>query len=235
MLIAITFALPDESKELVHEMRHPGTTALFPVPAVLGNLGQHEVLVVHTGVGRKRAHAAAERLFQDYNPEALISSGFAGGLAPAIPARSIVLATNLSDAPLLEKARAALGNHGVYEGNLTTTETTLETAAEKAIYARDTNGIAVDMESADIVKVAREYKVPVLTMRAITDSAHEPLPVPFPVWFDEAKQRAKVGALLKYLARNPRVIPDFAHFVGNVNGARTVLTEALLRVIEVMC
>jgi len=235
MLIAVTFALPDESKELVHELRHPGATGSGALPSVLGNLGPHEILIIHTGVGKKRAQAAAERLLQDYTPGLLISSGFAGGLDPAIPARSVVLAQNLSDAAMLQTARTALGSHGVFEGLLTTTEMTLETAAEKAMCARDTNGIAVDMESAEIVKVARAHRVPTLTIRVVTDSATEPLPVPFPVWFDEQKQQPKVGALLKYLLANPAVIPDFARFVGNVNGARRVMTEALVRIIEAIC
>jgi adenosylhomocysteine nucleosidase len=234
MLIAITFALPDESKELVHELRHPGVASSSShLPIVLGNLGRHEVLIVHTGVGRNRAKAVAEKLFLDYRPDRLISAGFAGGLDPAVPATALVLAQNLSDAAMLEKARVCVGLP-VYCGGLYTCNETLETTDAKAKCFAETKAVAVDMESEEIVRVAQRYGVPALTLRAVSDSAKEPLPVPFLVWFDDVKQRPKVGALVRYLLRHPSVVPEFARFVRNVGAAKKALTSALVNLVEAM-
>ena len=52
-MIAVTFALPQESRDFIHEMHHSGPAGEF----LLGNLGVEEIVVAHTGVGR----AAAEK------------------------------------------------------------------------------------------------------------------------------------------------------------------------------
>ena len=53
-MIAITFALPEESRDFVHALGHPGAAGSAALPALLGNLGSRELWVFHTGMGAAR-------------------------------------------------------------------------------------------------------------------------------------------------------------------------------------
>ena len=65
-------------------------------------------------------------------------------------------------------------------------------------------------------------------MRAISDAASQPLPVPFEDWFDLERQRPRVVALIGYLARQPSKIRPFARFVRGLPAARLALTDFLV-------
>jgi adenosylhomocysteine nucleosidase len=104
----------------------------------------------------------------------------------------------------------------------------LETPEAKAEYARETGALAVDMESATVAAFFREKGVPFLALRAISDAASEPLPVPSSVWFDPREQRPRPWALIRFLLRHPRRIGPFVRFVLTIGRARRTLTAALL-------
>jgi adenosylhomocysteine nucleosidase len=104
----------------------------------------------------------------------------------------------------------------------------LETPQAKAEFAKATGAVAVDMETATIAEQCRERGVPLLSIRVISDTARQELPVPFSVCFDVEKERPRVGALLAFLLRHPSRIRAFIRFVRTVGRARRLLSGALL-------
>jgi adenosylhomocysteine nucleosidase len=232
-MIAVTFALPQESKELVHELTHSGATLFSPLPIIVGNIGRHEIAICHTGVGVDSAKRTLRELFHLQRPRALISAGFAGALDPRLDVADLLVATNFSEPNLLNVARHLCSGRGdCYFGTLTTQPHVVATSDGKLLLGQQTGASAVDMETAAIAEACRGFGLPMLAVRGISDIAAESLPVPFGVWFDPEKQSPRALALLTYLARHPSRIQPFVHFVKGIDHARHRLTEYLMELIS---
>jgi len=227
-MISITFALPDESRDLIHALRHAGEVGRVEgQPVLLGNLGPHECLVFHTGLGADLAHRRMERFLDEWPVEGVISSGYAGGLAPDLKAGALFLAENVSSPRWFAAARRVLGGEA-RTGALHTAPATVEGVAERLALAQKTGAQAVDMESAPLARLCKARGIAFLSLRAISDGADEELAVPFTVCFDAQTQKPKVGALLAYLLRHPGRIAGFIAFVNRLGQVRRGLTRALV-------
>ena len=206
-MIAITFAVPHESAELRKVLRSP------------------DVLIAHTGIGTAAAEKCVGRLLAEHQPRWLLSSGYAGALDPALAHGELFLAENFTSPELLARSSAR-------RGILTTQENAAETPAEKTALARATGAQAVDMETSAIARVCAEHGIPMLSLRAISDTADAEIPVPLHISYDLKKQRPRVFALLAFLAKNPARILPFTRFVRGLTPARAALTQAILGILE---
>ena len=225
-MIAVTFALPQESRDFRHALRHATAVDAGTRTFLLGNIGLEEVLVGHTGVGSAAAAENSAALLAWHRPRMLISTGFAGGLDPRLATGDLLIATNFSAPALVAQSRALLaGDPHAFFGALTSQPHTAESVAEKSTLAAATGTLGVDMETASVAAACARAGVPLLAVRAISDSALEPLPVPFAEWFDLAAQRPRPFALVKFLARHPAQISPFARFVRNLTPARHAFTR----------
>ncbi len=226
-MIAITFALPQESQDFIKALRG---ARLGGHGSVVGRIGAREVVIAHTGVGLASAEACARELLEAHRPEFVLSAGYAGGLDPTLAVGDILIATNFSSPPLLEAARAILGAEPrQHFGGLTSQSSVAETVAAKTQLAGETGALGVDMETAALAAGCVSAGVPLLSIRVISDAAGDPLPVPMEHWFDLQKQRPRVFSLLAFLATHPGRIAPFARFVSGLAPARRALTERLLR------
>ena len=232
-MIAITFALPQESAPFVAMLRDVGSIERGALPVLRGMLGAHEVMVVHHGIGAELSASRVGTLLERSRPQTLISSGFAGGLDPKMKIGDVVIAENFSDGSMLGKmgdGKAAEAR--AFFGTLTTQPHAAETADEKSVLFRSTGALAVDMETAGIRALCGKYAVPMLSLRAISDTASQRLPVPFPVWFDAAKQTPRVLSLLGFLATHPGRIAEFTHFARGTFRAARSLADVLAQAVE---
>jgi len=222
-MLAVTFALPQESQDFRQALRH---SSEISAGVLLGNLGGVEVLVVHTGVGPGAASRKTAEFLALHRPQFVLSAGFAGGLDPLLGTGDLLIATNFSAPGLVEKSRAQIaGDAHAFFGKLTSQPHPAESVAEKSALARSTGALGVDMETASIATACAHFAVPLLAARAISDSALDPLPVPFAEWFDLAAQRPRPFALVKYLARHPNRIRPFARFIHGLTPARQAFTR----------
>ncbi len=209
-MIALTFAVPHES----HDFRR----------ALRGNPALRDVLLAHTGIGTAAAEKCVRALLAEHRPRWLLSAGYAGALNPALAHGELFLSTNFTAPELLNRSKTR-------RGILTTQPHAAETPEQKAALARDTGAQAVDMETSAIARVCAEHGVPMLSLRAISDTASAHIPVPLNVSYDLARQRPRIGALLAFLARNPSRIVPFTRFVRGLTPARAALTAAILEIL----
>jgi len=228
-MIVVIFALPEESRDLRRALRDSvvgdGWTRGFLSSA---NCAE-EIRVTHTGVGFASAAAKIAKLLSGDRPRVVISSGYAGGLDPQLKISDLLLATNFSAPGLVALCRTSAGDRRVpVFGWLTSQAAAVESVADKAALADETGAHAVDMETEAIALACSAAGVPLLSVRAISDAASQPLPVPFEHWFDLARQRPRPVALVSYLARQPSRIAAFARFVRGLPSARLALTGYLV-------
>ena len=169
-------------------------------PAVLcGRLGVHTIVLAMSGIGKVNAALTAAALIATHRPDALISTGCAGGLAPEPGVMGVVAASSTvyhdvwcgegnaygqvqglparfeADARLLEVARALAADPTVDTPvccGLTCTGDKFITDPDElsAVCRAFPEALAVDMESAAIAHTCYLHRVPFLSFRVISDT-----------------------------------------------------------------
>lgn len=216
-MIAVTFALKAESKDLIARLR--------------GARIAKETKIIHTGVGRKACQRSLDKFFSRSQPDFLISSGFAGGVQEDIKSGDLILARNYSDPGLLALAQQILGR-GAKTVKTMTIDSITDTVSERNRIAEAANAAAVDMETEFISLACAARDIPMLSVRVISDSVTELLPAPPAVLFDVATQKTSLTKMARYLLANPTAISRLTRFSKQIRTARQNLTEALLELLE---
>ncbi|MGA3145584.1 MAG: hypothetical protein ABSF10_21520 [Verrucomicrobiota bacterium] len=206
MRILICFALKEEA-------------ALFRKIAA----DKRDVDIIVTGVGRKNAEKSLREFLATNSPKLVLTCGFAGGLNPDLKLGEVVF--ELTDRrgefhePQTEKKirdsqssslREKLLAAGAKPAKFFCADRITTTVAEKKRLRAETGADAVEMESGAIHAVCRERGIPCATVRVISDTANEDLPLDFNALAKPdmnldygklalaiLKSPGKIGALLK--------------------------------------
>ena len=173
MIVGAVAALAAEARAL--------RPALARVPA-----SGPQLRLERSGVGRVAATRAAERLVS-CGAGALVSWGVAGALDAALRPGSLCLPRAVldGDEALATSAAwraavvAALDRHALPLSEaplLSGVAGAIATPADKRAAGAASGAVAVDMESAAVMRVARAAGLPCLVVRTIVDSAHDAIP-----------------------------------------------------------
>lgn len=162
-----------------------------------GRINGNEVLLAASGIGKVNAALAASALIGAFRPDALVSTGCAGGIDIAVEVMDFVAATEClyhdvdcgpgnelgqvqglpprfpSDERLLEAVRkaAASSRSKVHFGAIATGDRFItERDPLDAIKAAFPSALAVDMESAALAHTCHLSGVPFLSLRVISDA-----------------------------------------------------------------
>ena len=227
-MMAITFALPTESSDLRAQLRDVRKED----DLILGKIDNHELTVLHSGVGTRNCNERIETLLHKTRPRLVISSGFAGAVAENLEVGDLILAENFSDGQLLASAGRILRERKPSVAKLFTSTFIVDSIAERNEIARRSGAAAVDMETGAIVGVCSAHGVPVLSLRAISDTPRDPLPAPPDVLFDLERERTNYGRLLLYILRDPASALRLLRFGQMIAGVRAAVTEALVALVR---
>jgi len=227
-MIGITFALPTESSDLVRQLRQ-----VERVDGLLfGQIGNRDVAVVHTGVGRKDCNERLEILLHKARPEFVITSGFAGAVSDSLQIGDLILAENFSDPNLLGLAKEILRDRRAAATRLFSSSSIVDSISQRNEIARASSAAAVDMETGAILDICKAHGMPLLSLRAITDTPNDPFPAPPDVLFDIERQQTRYGRLVSYLLRHPGSIRPLLRFGQRISQIRASLTDALLALVK---
>lgn len=204
----MTFARTEESGAFRRKLSGVRKGKCGVLTAWRGTIGKIAVTVIHHGIGPTSAASAIRELLSHEKPGKVISAGFAGGLDPALQVGDTLIA-DFANAKILSRALP------------------IETPAEKIAAFRETGARLVDMETATLAEVCAAAGVPLISVRAVSDSADQFLPVPFGAWFDMRRQRARPLALVLHLLRHPSHIAPFARFVSRLPHVAEALAQAV--------
>ena len=225
-MIGITFALPSESSDLVRRVRAVERSDNL----LSGKIAHRDVTILHTGVGAKNQRL--EFLLHKARPRLVISTGFAGAVSEQLRVGDLVLAQNFSDSQLLTSAERILRDRQPQLVKLFTSTSIVDSIAERNKIARRAGAGAIDMETGAIVGVCNAHGVPLLSLRAISDTPVQPFPMPPPVLFDVEREQTRYGRLLAYLLRRPASIWRLFRFARQVARARAALTDAIVALVR---
>jgi adenosylhomocysteine nucleosidase len=203
--------------------------------------------ILITGIGRRNAETSLREFLATHSPELVLTCGFAGGLNPDLKPGDVVFeltdrrgefhepqtenesgarVTRPSESsPLREKLAAA----GAKPAKFFCADRIATTVAEKKKLRAETGADAVEMESAAIHAICRERGIPCATVRVISDTANEDLPLDFnqlskpemsldygKLAWAIARSPGKIGALLKLQKRTRFAAEQLAVILGKI-------------------
>jgi len=159
------------------------------------------VTVLVTGMGPAAAERALKERLGSGNWGLVLTCGFAGGLNPALPIGAVLCEAD-GNFPL----RQALLDAGAVTAKFHCAERVAVTAYEKATLRERTGADAVEMESGIIRELCRQRGFPSATVRVISDTAQEDLPVDFNTLM-KPNGKLSLGRLAGAVLRRPRKLP----------------------------
>ena len=193
-----------------------------PVLAITGLMAEARVaagpgvrVVSSGGCCTELAATLSEAAVAD-NVCAMISFGISGGLAPGLPAGSVLIARNIlteagesfeSDRSWSQRLAKVLDAPIV---DIAGVDAPLIDPQKKRSLHVSTGAVAVDMESHVGARAARRHGLPFVALRVIADPAERRLPHAASVAMRPDGTLA-LGAILSSLLREPRQMPLLAH------------------------
>jgi adenosylhomocysteine nucleosidase len=148
--------------------------------------GKPDVAILIVGIGRQNAEKSVRAFLADNSPELVLTCGFAGGLNTDLKIGDIVFEIANRQSSIVNDLEPP--DVGCYEKLISASarpakffcaDRIATTVAEKKKLRDETGADVVEMESAAIHTVCREHGIPCVTVRVISDTAHEDLPLDF--------------------------------------------------------
>lgn len=199
MRIGVLTAMSSEFEQLVRLLEGAVECEKGGVDYMTGRLGGNEIVLRQCGIGKVNAAVGTAELIRSFSPEAVVSTGVAGGIDVSLGVMDVVVSSSIvyhdvwcgmgceygqvqgmpavfPAAEDLWKSAVALNDS---PGNTTRIHAGLICTGDQFITNRDEldkiksnfpSGLAVDMESAAIAQTCHIYGVPFVSFRIISDT-----------------------------------------------------------------
>lgn len=212
-MLIIAAATAEEIRETVKTMALQSRTRHGGMLCFSGRLGGRDIVLVQTGVGPKKAGAAANKILKSHAPSTVIAVGAAGATDPSLHAGDIVIARTMlhhagaqfpADEQWSGKIAGQLRALGmpVSRGDCFTAGTFIHTAVQKQHIFQKTGARVIDMESASLSKRLHPAGVAFINIRIVSDTAGKDT---FNIEeFYRCKQKAAGTGAYAYFIRNPQ-------------------------------
>ncbi len=209
----------------------------------------HEFLMVESGMGFGNATRASEMLVREGRPDLLISTGFCGGIAAELQVGDVVVAKNIiianesgfDEVPVLLSplgqtfvARQAAEGRLVVSGAFVSTAAITSKKRLSGILPDQYANPVVEMESGAIAIIAAENSIPLLAIRAVSDSADEELGFSLDEFCDRDMRRIVPHKVMLTILKKPRIIPQLVRLSRSSGRAAENLTAALSRLFPLL-
>ncbi|MBF0787184.1 MULTISPECIES: 5'-methylthioadenosine/adenosylhomocysteine nucleosidase [unclassified Streptococcus] len=218
MKFGIIAAMPEELKILVEDLEHGREQIVLGRTYYTGKLGQHEVVLVQSGVGKVMSAMSVAILAQQFQVDVIVNTGSAGAVADGIEIGDVVIADQLAyhdvdltafgydygqmseqplyfeaDKDLVSKIQEILAQQDIraHIGLIVTGDSFIAGQDKiRAIKERFPAVLAVEMEGAAIAQAAHSVKLPFLVIRAMSDTAQGDAHITFDTFIIEAGKRS---------------------------------------------
>ena len=197
MKIGIIVAMASERRQLERLMTAPREEHRGGLHFLTGQIGPHEVVLMQCGIGKVNAAMGTTILLREWAPEAVVSTGCAGGIGKGLSVMDVVVShetqyhdvdcgTGLGcqpgqiqglplrcpgDPALVATARRLPTQVPIHVGLVLTGDQFVSDPRQLAgILQRFPEGLAVDMESAAIAQVCYLNHVPFVSFRVVSDT-----------------------------------------------------------------
>lgn len=218
MKFGIIAAMPQELKILVEQLQDKVEVAVLGRTYYQGRIGQHEVVLVQSGIGKVMSAMSVAILADRFAVDAIVNTGSAGAVADGIAIGDVVVATHLAyhdvdvtafgyafgqmagqelyypaDQVLLEQLTGVLAEQEIasHQGLIVTGDSFIAGQDKIAsIKEHFPEVLAVEMEGAAIAQAAVNTGKPFLVIRAMSDTAQGDANITFDEFIIQAGERS---------------------------------------------
>lgn len=197
MKIGIICASENELAPFLDDFQEHSVVEKAKLKIHIGKIGEHDVVLLYCGVCKVNAAIAAQIVIDDFNVDAIINAGVAGGMDSRLGILDTVVSTEVAyhdvaseilteyhpwmksvffaaDETLLKIAKNVaerIQTKGIiYFGRMVTGEAFISDDGRQEIMDAF-NPLSVDMETGSIAHVCYANSIPFLAIRSITDTA----------------------------------------------------------------
>jgi adenosylhomocysteine nucleosidase len=201
------------------------------------------ISILLTGIGRQNAEKSLREFLATHSPKLVLTCGFVGGLNPDLKLGEVVFEISPSSSRR-ESAQTEIGNQsepidigcydkfiasGAKSAKIFCADRIATTVAEKKKLRAETGADAVEMESAAIHAVCRERGIPCATIRVISDTANEDLPLDFNA-LSKPDKNLDFCKLFLTIAKSPGKIRALMELQKKAKFAAEKLAEVLVKI-----
>ncbi|NQN67125.1 5'-methylthioadenosine/adenosylhomocysteine nucleosidase [Streptococcus suis] len=218
MKFGIIAAMPQELKILVEQLQDKVEVAVLGRTYYQGRIGQHEVVLVQSGIGKVMSAMSVAILADRFAVDAIVNTGSAGAVADGIAIGDVVVATHLAyhdvdvtafgyafgqmagqelyypaDQVLLEQLTGVLAEQEITSHlGLIVTGDSFIAGQDKIASIKEhfPEVLAVEMEGAAIAQAAVNTGKPFLVIRAMSDTAQGDANITFDEFIIQAGERS---------------------------------------------
>jgi adenosylhomocysteine nucleosidase len=187
--------------------------------------GETDLSTFIVGIGRANAEKSLRAWLATELPDLVLTCGFAGGLHPDLKLGDVVFDVQ----SLKSKVQSQLLAAGAKPATIYCADRIATTVAEKIQLRNATSADAVEMESAAIHAVCAEKNIPCVTVRVISDTADEDLPLDFNA-LAKADKSIHFGKLFLAIAKSPGKIPQLMQLQKKTKFAAERLADVLEKI-----
>jgi len=211
------------------------------VTSFYGERGGMMVFAMATGMGGARAAEWLNRVARDIHPQTVVCAGFAGALANDLKPGDIIRPEavfneagevwRLPSAPARPPERVDRAEVKGRPAILCTQRPAFTVEEKSRLSATFPGARAVDTESADVAERAATLNLPVIVLRAISDTVREAIPPRVADWVDGAGHCVKSVAATDLLSR-PWLVPAVWRLQRRAKVAGRALAQEVATVLE---
>lgn len=198
-MIGIIGAMEEETRILLSAMEDIKEEKIHHLTYLQGKIGEKEVVLVQSGIGKVNSALATAFLIDRYQPDLIINTGSAGAIQPGLKVGDMVIASDLAyhdvdatafgyrkgqvpqmpasyvsdDAAVaaIEKAVREVGL-SAYRGKIVSSDSFVASPEEvDRIRLEFPQAVATEMEGASIAQACSVLETPFVVVRAISDSS----------------------------------------------------------------
>ena len=246
--IAILGAVSEEIAGIKRKINISDRVRLDKSEAWFGKWHGKNIILVRTGVGRKRAKNATHQVIDKFNPEVIISMGYAGALTEGLNVGDLFVASTIlspeSDSTSFEmgdprnlkwlelaKTTPPPENVKLKVGRLITIDMVVHTPEAKKELGNRFGAEAVEMETLEIALLTRLNKIPFISIRGISDAVNHEL-------IDSSSFLGSDGEISKlragwYVLTHPKSFKNAFSLRDNTQIATQNLTDFISRLVSI--
>jgi len=220
VITGIIIALSDEISSITNKKINTGDCIFI----------NDNTLVACSGAGPQNAAKASELLIKK-GAKRLISWGCAAALSDCLISGDLVLPTHLQaenkklisiKSPWHKHVKEQLTALKINTGLLTESSAIVTQSSAKRLINKQSNAIALDMESIAVAQTAKQHDLPVLVIRSIADPVWMSLPKAVSYSLDNQGE-AVLNKLLWFLLTHPTELPGLIKLGIHFNAAKNKL------------
>lgn len=192
--------MEEEVEQLRDEVQASETKVIGNCEFIEGRIGEHEVILVKSGIGKVNAAIATTLLLDTYQPDVVLNTGSAGGFSASLEVGTVVISDEVrhhdvdvtifgyehgqvpqlpaafkSDPGLIKLAIEAveeIGEHAHATGLIASSDSFMSDPDHVArVKKLFPQMIAAEMEAAAVAQVCHQFETPFVVIRALSDIA----------------------------------------------------------------